>query len=123
MQSGNERWRFVEQTGAIVLVACAAFMAWMKRILDVAALRWLGKISYSLYLIHFIVLFTVLYAFRAEVSLVRILIVVPTLSILAAAALYRVVELPSIAWGHRFSEAKTAKISRRVSEAVDSPPP
>jgi peptidoglycan/LPS O-acetylase OafA/YrhL len=118
----SEPWRFLEQAGAVVLVASAAFMPWMKRILDVAALRWLGKISYSLYLIHFIVLFTLLYAFRAYVTFPRILVAVPTLSILAAALLYRAVELPSIAWGHRFSDPGRRRIVPHV-EAVDTPPP
>jgi peptidoglycan/LPS O-acetylase OafA/YrhL len=118
----SEPWRFLEQIGAIALVASAAFMPWMKRILDVAPLRWLGKISYSLYLIHFIVLFTLLYAFRAEITLPRLLIVVPTLSILAAALLYRFVEMPSIAWGHRLSERRATRAIPHV-EAVDSSPP
>jgi len=118
----TEQWRFLEQTGAVVLVGSAAFMPWMKRVLDVAPLRWLGKISYSLYLIHFIVLFSLLYAFRAYVTFPRILIAVPTLSILAAALLYRLVEKPSIAWGHRFSEA-TAGGTLTHTEAVDTPPP
>lgn len=102
----GETWRFVEQSGAIVLVGSAAFMPWMKRALDLEPLRWLGKISYSLYLIHFIVLFTVLYAFRAEVTLARVVIAVPLLSILSAWALYHLVEVPSIAWGHKFSERR-----------------
>jgi peptidoglycan/LPS O-acetylase OafA/YrhL len=116
----GETWRFVAQTGAIVLVAAAAFMSWVGRALDVAPLRWLGKISYSLYLIHFIVLFTLLYAFRAEVTFLRILIAVPTLSILAAALLYRFVEVPSIAWGHRLSAPRPSPPAR-AAVAAETP--
>jgi peptidoglycan/LPS O-acetylase OafA/YrhL len=104
----DEQWRFLEQTGAIVLVASAASMRWLERGLELAPLRWLGKISYSLYLIHFIVLFGMLYAFRAEVTLARVLVAVPLLSIAAAALLYRCVERPSIAWGHRLSAPRAA---------------
>lgn len=111
----DEIWRFVAQMGAIVLVAAAAFASWVRRALDIAPLRWLGKISYSLYLIHFIVLFTVLYAFRAEVTFVRVVIAVPILSMLAASLLYRFVELPSIAWGHRVS---TPRAKRSVPAAL-----
>lgn len=118
----GEQWRFLEQAGAVVLVASAAFMGWVQRLLDVAPLRWLGKISYSLYLIHFVVLFTVLYAFRAEVTLARVVVVVPILSIAAAAVLYRFVEVPSIAWGHRVSESQRARTAPRIA-AVDTPPP
>jgi peptidoglycan/LPS O-acetylase OafA/YrhL len=98
-------------------------MGWVQRLLDVAPLRWLGKISYSLYLIHFVVLFTVLYAFRSEVTLPRLIIAVPLLSIGAAALLYRFVEVPSIAWGHRASDARGRRLTSRISEAVDTPPP
>jgi peptidoglycan/LPS O-acetylase OafA/YrhL len=119
----DETWRFVEQVGAIALVASAAYMGWFQRLLDVAPLRWLGKISYSLYLIHFVVLFAVLYAFRPEVTLLRLVIAVPILSIGAAALLYRFVEVPSIAWGHRASNAAGRHPTRRISEAIDTPPP
>jgi peptidoglycan/LPS O-acetylase OafA/YrhL len=119
----DEKWRFVQQSGAVSLVFCAAFMAFMKRILDVGVLRWLGKISYSLYLIHFIVLYTLLYAFRSEVTFARVVIAVPVLSILAAALLYRFVEVPSIAWGHRYSNARGSRLSPRAAEAIDAPPP
>ena len=119
----DETWRFVEQAGAIGLVASAAFMGWFQRLLDIAPLRWLGKISYSLYLIHFVVLFTVLYAFRPDVTLLRVLIAVPLLSIGAAALLYRFVEVPSIAWGHRASDARGRRPTPRVAQAIDTPPP
>lgn len=115
----GEQWRFLEQAGAILLVACAATMGWLQRLLDVAPLRWLGKISYSLYLVHFVVLFTLLYAFRSEVTLARVLVAVPVLSILAAAVLYRFVEVPSIDWGHRASAARKSVAPARVAEAVD----
>jgi peptidoglycan/LPS O-acetylase OafA/YrhL len=118
----GEQYRFLEQAGAILLVACAATMGWLQRLLDVAPLRWLGKISYSLYLVHFVVLFTLLYAFRSEVTFVRVLIAVPVLSILAAAVLYRFVEVPSIDWGHRASAAHKPGLPARVAQAVDSPP-
>ena len=119
----GEQWRFLEQTGAILLVLCAATMGWLQRILDIAPLRWLGKISYSLYLIHFVVLFSVLYAFRAEITLARVVAVVPVLSILAAAILYRFVEVPSIDWGHRASAASKPRIRARLAQAIEAPPP
>jgi peptidoglycan/LPS O-acetylase OafA/YrhL len=119
----GEPYRFLEQAGAVVLVACAAFMGWFQRLLDIAPLRWLGKISYSLYLIHFVVLFAVLYAFRPEITLLRLVIVVPVLSIAAAALLYRFVEVPSIAWGHRASQRGDRRAPTRISEAIDTPPP
>lgn len=118
----GETWRFLEQTGAIALVGCAAFMGWAKRALDVSLLRWLGKISYSLYLVHFIVLFALLYAFRGVVTLPFVLITVPLLSIAAASLLYRFVEMPGIAWGRYFSETTSPKLVAHT-QAVDTAPP
>jgi peptidoglycan/LPS O-acetylase OafA/YrhL len=115
------QWRLLEQSGALLLVACAAFMGFLKTGLDIAPLRWLGKISYSLYLIHFIILFAVLNAFRGEISLPLVLAIVPALSIISAAVLYQLVERPSIDWGHRLSGRRPASVTGGASPMRSTP--
>lgn len=73
-----------------------------------SALRWqpvqfLGDISYSLYLIHTIVLLAVLHLFAGHAPLALLIIVSVIASFPAAWALRRWVEIPSIAVGRRLT--------------------
>lgn len=67
--------------------------------------QFLGKISYSLYLIHFPILMATTYVFTPHIGLVTSLLLAPTLSTLAAALMYRYVEVPGINFGKRCATA------------------
>jgi peptidoglycan/LPS O-acetylase OafA/YrhL len=67
-------------------------------------LQWLGRVSYSLYLIHIPVLAAAVHLLRAHLPLEWIIAAVPLLSLLAAQAMFRLVEAPSIRLGRRLAE-------------------
>lgn len=48
----NEYWRFWLSIGAVLLVFAVLRLQWLQRFLTTPALRYLGKISFSLYLTH-----------------------------------------------------------------------
>ena len=78
-------------------------------VFDHALLRtipvWLGRVSYSLYLIHLVVLLTLVHLFIQRMPLIGILCCAVVLSLLIAEVMYRWVEKPSIAAGKAFSAA------------------
>jgi peptidoglycan/LPS O-acetylase OafA/YrhL len=64
-----------------------------------------GRISYSLYLIHFPILMTLVYALHPVAPLALAVLLAPTVSILAAVAMYRWIELPGMEQGRRMAAA------------------
>ena len=82
--------------GGAVLVAASAYFGELRPLLGSAPVQWLGKVSYSLYLIHFIVLFSLTHLLHP--SGLALALMVPV-SLAAAAVLHAAIERPSIAWG------------------------
>ncbi|PEN43550.1 hypothetical protein CN540_31265 [Bacillus toyonensis] len=64
-------------------------------------LVYLGKISYSLYLIHPIILLTSIYALKDFLSIEIIVVAIPFVSIIIASIMYKLIEEPSINLGKR----------------------
>lgn len=86
---------------AVLVVTSAAASSKLDSLLSRAPLIWLGKISYSLYLIHFVIFGSLVYALDGRVPLwVSVLPVLP-LSLLTAALLQRFVEAPFIRVSHK----------------------
>lgn len=69
----------------------------LKQGLELAPIQFLGKISYSLYLVHMPVSLAVLRLAGGEIGDGYFLIIAPTLSLIAATTLFVIVERPSIA--------------------------
>lgn len=93
--------------GAALILACALYSPPFVTFLRRPLLQAIGRISYSLYLVHASVLFTLVHLTYGRIEFwVLFLIYVPS-SILAACLLYRWVERPSIAAG-RWIESRTA---------------
>jgi peptidoglycan/LPS O-acetylase OafA/YrhL len=76
---------------------------------------WLGKISYSLYLLHLPVLLTLVHLFFGRVPLQYILLSSVLLSLLLAEFAYRTIERPSIDLGRRLALLTTVPDRRRTA--------
>lgn len=82
--------------GSAGLVAACAYFGELRPLLGSPPVQWLGKVSYSLYLIHFIVLFSLTHLLHP--SSLALVLMIPA-SLAAAAFLHAAIERPSIAWG------------------------
>jgi peptidoglycan/LPS O-acetylase OafA/YrhL len=71
---------------------------------------WLGRVSYSLYLSHLVVLLTLVFTLHRIVPIQAILAAVPPIALVVAAVLYRWLEAPAIALGHGLR----ARIDRKI---------
>lgn len=82
--------------GAVLLIGLSATSPAIAGPLEHPVLAWLGRISYSLYLVHLPVLLALIHAFGDVVPLPVLLALVPPLSLIAAELFCRLVELPSL---------------------------
>jgi peptidoglycan/LPS O-acetylase OafA/YrhL len=91
--------------GALGTVAVCFADPAARRFLSWPPLIWLGRLSYSLYLVHLVVLLTIVHAFHESVPVPVLLLAVLPLSLLAAELLFRTVEMPSIRLGRWVSRS------------------
>ena len=92
---------FIWGAGAVTLIAMTVGSARADRLLSAAPLVWLGRVSYSLYLIHVPLLIAAVHVTYGVVPLwVTIPAVIP-LSLACADLMHRGVEVPSIRLGRR----------------------
>ena len=82
--------------GAILLVAVAAANSSLKGALSTQPFAYLGRISFSLYLIHMVVLQSVIHGFSAHLNLPELVVLSFLMSFVAAELFYRFVEYPSL---------------------------
>ncbi|WP_376093929.1 acyltransferase family protein [Roseomonas sp. CCTCC AB2023176] len=76
-------------------IALASVPGGFRNFLRHPLLAWLGRMSFSLYLVHVIVLVSLLHAMVSSVPLLVIAMTGTVLSLLAAAVFHRIVERPS----------------------------
>ena len=86
-------------SGAGLLVVLALFATPVAAALELSWIKWLGIRSFSLYLIHEPIVVSVATLLPADSSTLLIIMLSVVISLLAAEAFYRVVELPA----HRLS--------------------
>jgi peptidoglycan/LPS O-acetylase OafA/YrhL len=92
--------------GAIVLVAMVSISSRLGLVLGHHSFNFLGRISYSLYLVHIVILFALMHWLQSVVSPVVLAIFVLPLSLVVATGFHQLVEVPSMNLGRTF-EAKT----------------
>ena len=74
-----------------------------KKILLVRPIQWLGLSSYSMYLMHGTVLFTLVYALYGRIPLLAILPIYLFSVLIVTTCFYFLVEKPTMEWGRRLS--------------------
>jgi peptidoglycan/LPS O-acetylase OafA/YrhL len=82
--------------------------------LNHAAIAWLGRISYSLYLIHFPLMMALTFGLSPIIGLVPALALLPPLALAVATLMYEVVEKPGMALG----KAITGAVASRAPAAA-----
>jgi peptidoglycan/LPS O-acetylase OafA/YrhL len=113
-------WDFTVGLGAGYFVMLALVPnSWLSRLLHLGPIRWLGSISYSLYLLHVPVLLVVSIVLYRKVPDGVMLATFLVLSLLAAAAFHRWIELPSI----RLGRALAHRIQRRMEPSANEASP
>jgi peptidoglycan/LPS O-acetylase OafA/YrhL len=97
---------------ALLLVAlCLA--PWADGALSHAAPTWLGRVSYSLYLVHMPVLYTMMHLFWSRLPLMVLLACAVLVSLVVSELTYRFVEQPAISFGRRLATLSQKPAPRR----------
>ena len=81
------------------------------RFLSGGAALWLGKVSYSLYLVHLPILLTLLHLFAGQVPLPALLAATVAMSLIAAGLSYRWIESPAIAFARKVTQPRPVQAS------------
>lgn len=96
----SEMAQALVRSGAVLILALVVASPRLERWLSRPVLVWFGKISYSLYLVHFVILTAFMYSPLRNVLPMWVLgISVVPCSLATAAALYRFAERPSVCLG------------------------
>lgn len=109
--------------GSLGLIVAAVFVPWMRRALSTRPVLFLGRISFSLYLLHFMVLILCSRSVREPSSVWDVLLLIALVagfSIPLSALFHRWVERPAILAGNR---ACTWLARRTRTRALQSAPP
>jgi peptidoglycan/LPS O-acetylase OafA/YrhL len=96
----------VNGVGAALVVILSISSPVVIKILATPLLQWIGRLSYSLYLMHVIILGALVHMFYDTVPLGWLLLAVVIVSLLVAQVSYSLVERPSIALGKRFTKSQ-----------------
>jgi peptidoglycan/LPS O-acetylase OafA/YrhL len=83
--------------GAVLLIVLAIRSEWFKQLLEHASLQWLGRISYSLYLTHVLILTALMSYLPVDWPLFAKIALAIASSLLFAELFHRLIEAPSIA--------------------------
>ncbi len=107
----------LEESGVDIEIGLGAFMVivicvgapYISNALSIKPIEWLGRVSYSLYLTHLVLLATLFHLFYGKVNSYLLALVVIFGSLLLAQVFYVLVEEPSIRLGRWLTRAKVAK--------------
>ena len=109
---GRALWGFAGIGAALIIIVA---MGWprLRGLLERRVSQWLGRVSYSLYLVHVPLIATLAYLWGSEHWALVTVVGLPA-SLLLAGLFHRVVEAPA----HRLARFVGGALSRRVRSAV-----
>jgi peptidoglycan/LPS O-acetylase OafA/YrhL len=102
--------------GSAMVIAAALAPGRVAQFLERPGPRFIGRISYSLYLVHLPLLLTMAALLRGVLAFNVMLLFVPAASIVVAAVFHRLVEAPSIALGRRLATRPVASVLPRLRD-------
>jgi peptidoglycan/LPS O-acetylase OafA/YrhL len=109
---------FGSLAGAVLLLALCLTSVQAQTLLAHAPARWLGRVSYSLYLIHLVVILALAHAFHARVSAGLLVVSAVPMALLAAEVMYRCIELPSQNLGRQLAARTAGKAPQAVHSQI-----
>lgn len=109
---------FIINDWAIALGSCIFIMfslnsKTLKWFLSVKPVHFIGKISFSLYLYHLIVMMTLLYSLSGKMSVLAILVVSFVVTFIIATIMHYLVEVPSVKLGRLLTAKHNSIISTK----------
>lgn len=108
--------------GSALLFAVVLGSGRLTAVLSVRPLQWLGRVSYSLYLTHTIVLLALVHSLDGALPLVVIAGIAPLVALPVAAAFYKAVESPSMALAAKVGSAPTPRKAARRADSFATRP-
>ncbi len=81
------------------IIFCVCLGGWFDDLLRQRPFLFLGRASYSLYLIHLPILFAMTYWLQPKIGIAAAVLIAPVLSLIAARAMYSLIEVPGIRAG------------------------
>lgn len=105
---------WVSALGAVGILSLGVGWKPMSSFLTMRIPQFLGKISYSLYLVHGTVLFALAYSCARRCPMVGIFAIYVPVAIVSAWAMYRCVEKPAMEYGRELSR----KVGRQAEKPV-----
>jgi peptidoglycan/LPS O-acetylase OafA/YrhL len=83
------------------IIFCICLGGWFDTLLRRRPFLFLGRASYSLYLIHLPILFATTYWLQPKIGITGAVLIAPVLSLIIARAMYSLIEIPGISVGRR----------------------
>lgn len=112
---------YTSVAGAAIFLVFALGSKKVSHVLLYKPVKYLGKLSYSLYLYHLIVLFSLIYILHEKLSLGLIYIMTLIISIIIAALSYRFIEVNSIKIGHKLTLKSQKNLLDRSDRTKSNP--
>jgi len=112
--------RVPSAVGGLATICAALYNRELRSVLNTRALQFMGRISYSLYLLHVTVLYTTFHLFYGFVPKTIIFVLYMGGNLVLATISYKLIELPSIELGRRLTR-KSITVTKESSILVPVP--